>query len=315
MRAVAVEKFKGEPRLMDLPKPEPKEDQLLVKVGAAGLNPFDWKLVDGVLDGVMPHVFPLILGNDAAGVVAGLGAKVSRFRQGDRVFGQFLHAPIGEGTDAEFAVVPESGTVTKIPDGVSDETAAALPTAGMTALAMVESLDLPGGSKVLIVGATGGVGLFTTQIAAAKGFKVLGTASPKDSDRLRSLGATETFDYHQGDLVAQVLRAHPNGVNALIDLASDAAAFTKMTGLVSKRGYALTTVGAANPADLKERGIQGGNFYLQANAALLDRLAALVASKKLVVTIESVVTLESAPAAIAANRRGGARGKTVIRIG
>ena len=79
MRAVAVEKFKGEPRLMDLPDPKPKEDQLLVKVGAAGINPFDWKIVDGALDGVMPHVFPLILGNDAAGVVAGLGAKSLAF--------------------------------------------------------------------------------------------------------------------------------------------------------------------------------------------------------------------------------------------
>jgi NADPH:quinone reductase-like Zn-dependent oxidoreductase len=314
MRAIAVEQLKGEPKLMNLPEPKPKDDQLLVKVTFAGMNPFDWKVADGAMQGVMPNVLPFILGSDAAGVVAAVGPKVSRFAKGDRVFGQFLHAPLGEGTYAEYTVVPESGAVAKIPAALPDEVAAALPTAAMTALAMVDMLELKPGSKVLILGATGGVGLFATQLAAQKGFTVLATAQPKDSERIQTFGAAETFDYHQGDLAAQVSDAHRHGIDAVIDLVSDGPAFKKISGLVSKGGYALTTVGVADTKDLQKRGIQGGNFFLQASAALLQRLAILVESRQLTVSIEAKIELEATPAAIAASRRGGARGKTVIRM-
>lgn len=314
MRAIAVEKLKGEPRLMDLPEPKPKEDQLLVKVSMAGMNPYDWKVADGEMAGMIPNVLPLVLGSDAAGVVATVGTKVSRFSKGDRVFGQFVHAPLGEGTYAEYAVVPESGAVAKIPAAIADGVAAALPTAAMTALAIVDSLDLRPGSKVLIVGATGGVGLFATQFAAARGFTVLVTAGPKDRERIHALGATEAFNYREGDLTARVSSAHRHGIDAVIDLVSDAAAFSKIASLVSKGGYALTTLGVGDAKDLQKRGIRGGNFFLQGNSELLQRLATMVESKELVVPIEATIELEAVPAAIAASRRGGARGKTVIRI-
>jgi NADPH:quinone reductase-like Zn-dependent oxidoreductase len=295
--------------------PQPEEVQLQVKVAVAGMNPFDWKVADGAMEGVMPHVFPLILGGDAAGKVTAVGSKVSRFRQDDRVFGQFVHAPIGQGTYAEFTVVPESGAVTKIPAGVSDEIAAALPTAGMTALSMTDTLQIARGSKVLIVGATGGVGLFATQLAAAKGLTVLGTAGPNDRERLISLGAAETFEQRGEALATQVSRAHPEGIQALIDLVSEPATFASLTRLVTKGGYALTTIGSANTAELEKRGLRGGNFYLKAKADLLDRLLALVERKQLVVAIEAAIALEAVPAAVAASKRGGARGKTLIRIG
>jgi NADPH:quinone reductase-like Zn-dependent oxidoreductase len=314
MRAIAVEKLKGEPRLMDLPEPTPKEDQLLVKVSMAGMNPYDWKVADGEMAGMIPNVLPLVLGSDAAGVVAAVGTKVSRFSKGDRVFGQFFHAPLGEGTYAEYAVVPESGAVAKIPVAVADDVAAALPTAAMTALAMVDSLDLEPGSKVLIVGATGGVGMFAIQFAAAKGFTVLVTGGPKDSERVHALGATEIFDYREGDLTARVSSAHRHGIDAVIDLVSNAAAFTKIMSLVSKGGYALTTLGVGDAKDLQKRGIRGGNFVLQGNPELLQRLATMVENNQLVVPIEATIELEAVPAAIVASRRGGARGKTVIRI-
>jgi NADPH:quinone reductase-like Zn-dependent oxidoreductase len=315
MRAVAVEKLKGEPRLMDLPQPVAKADQLLVKVSAAGINPIDWKLADGMLDGVMPNVLPFVLGVDAAGVVAGIGAHVSRFKKGDRVFGQFLHAPLGEGTYAEYTVVPETAAVAKLPSAVSNEIGAALPTAAMTALAMVDLLELAPGSKVLIVGATGGVGSFATQIAAAKGFTVLVTTGAQDVGRMKQFGAYETYDYRAADLISQISAAHKQGIDALIDVVSDAAAFKKNAGLVSKGGFALTTVGVADQKDLQTTGIKGGNFSLQADAGLLQRLAVLVESGELMVPIEATISLAEASAAIAASRSGRARGKTVIRIG
>jgi NADPH:quinone reductase-like Zn-dependent oxidoreductase len=131
---------------------------------------------------------------------------------------------------------------------------------------------------------------------------------------VHALGATEVFDYREGDLTARVSSAHRHGIDAVIDLVSNAAAFKKISGLVSKGGYALTTLGVGDAKDLQKRGIRGGNFFLQGNPELLQRLATMVENNQLVVPIEATIELEAVPAAVAASRRGGARGKTVIRI-
>jgi NADPH:quinone reductase-like Zn-dependent oxidoreductase len=314
MRAIAVDKVKGDPRLVEIPKPQPKPNQLLVKIATTAINPFDWKVADGILGDAMPYVFPLVLGQDAAGTVAAVGEKVSRFKAGDRVFGQFFHAPIGEGTFAEYAVVPETGAIAVLPKGVSEEIGAAMPTAGMTALALVEALELKPGAGVLIVGATGGVGSFATQLAAAKGYHVLVTAGPEDAERLRGLGAAETFDHQRGDLSAQMKDKYPQGIGGLIDLASGAPAFAVLAQLVHKGGPALTTVGAADANAMQTQGLRGGNFQLRANAQLLHTLAQTVESGRLTVPIEATIALEAVPAAIARSRAGHSKGKTVIRI-
>lgn len=314
MRAVAVEQLKGEPRVLELPAPKPKAEQLLILVAVAGMNPYDWKLADGILAGVMPNVLPFVLGSDAAGTVVAVGSGVSRFKTGDRVFGQFFHVPLGEGTYAEYTVAPEGGAVAALPAAISDEIGAALPTAGMTALALVDALTLPVGSTVLIVGATGGVGSFATQLAAAKGFRVLVTAAGSDQAAMRRLGAAEVFDYHAADLVTQLRSAQGDGLDAVIDLVSDAAGLKKISALVRRGGHLLSTIGATDEQDLRERGLQGGNFFLKGDASLLKRLVGFVESGKLKVPIEATITLDEAPAAIAKGRRGGARGKTVIRV-
>ncbi len=315
MRAIAVDRFKDEPRLVELPIPTPKPDQLLVKILATAINPFDWKLADGLLDGAMPSVFPFVLGQDAAGRVAAVGDAVTRFKVGDRVFGQFFHSPLGEGTFAEYAVVPESTPVVRLPDAIDDRTAAALPTAGMTALAMIQELHFAHGARVLITGATGGVGGFATQFAASRGFRVLATAGAAVAERMRGLGAAETFDARSADLVAQVRRAHPDGIDGLIDLVDDAAEFTALLQLVRKGGHALSTVFAADEQVLRSREIDGGNFSLKASASLLHSLIDAVTSAHVKVQIDSVIALEDAPAAIARSRAGHSRGKTIIEIG
>jgi NADPH:quinone reductase len=315
MRAIAVDKLKGEPRLVEVPKPQPKPDQLLVKVTATAINPFDWKVADGMLAGSVPNVLPFVLGQDAAGTVAAVGDTVTRFKVGDRIFGQFFHIPLGEGTFAEYTVVPETGAIAALPKAVSDEIGAALPTAGMTALGMVEELDLKPGASVLIIGATGGVGGFATQLAAAKGLRVLATAGAADAERMRRLGAAETFDHHQqGDLSAQIRKTHPEGVDGIIDLVSDPTAFAALASLVRKGGPMLSTIGSADEKSLQGKGIRGVNFQLHASARLLQTLASMVESGRLTVPIEATISLEEAPAAIARSRAGHSRGKTVIRI-
>ena len=313
MRAIAVDELQGEPHLIELPEPQPKPDQLLVRVSAAAINPFDWKLADGFLGDAVPNVLPFVLGLDAAGTVVGVGERVTRFKVGDRVFGQFFHTPLGEGTYAEFTVVPETGAVTALPATVSDETAAALPTAGMTAMALIEALDLPAGASLLMVGATGGVGSFATQLAAGLGLRVLVTAGATDDERMRRLGASETFDPAH-DVAAHVRQGHPHGVDGLLDLVSDAEGFSDMAGLVRAGGRALSTLGVADENALEAQGFQGGNFELQANSSLLQSLAESVESGRLAVPIEDVISLEDVPSAIARSRAGDSHGKTVIRI-
>ena len=315
MRAIAVDEFKGEPRLVEVEQPVPKPEQLLVKIAATALNPFDWKVADGMLEGSMPTVFPLILGQDAAGTVNAVGSNVTRFKSGDRIFGQFFHAPVGEGTFAEYAVVPQNGALALLPQEIDFPRAAALPTAGMTALAMVEALELEAGSSVLIVGATGGVGSFATQLAANKSLRVLATAAaPGEGERLRRLGASEIYASRDEALISEVQRNHPQAIDGIIDLVSQTAGLTALARLVRQGGCVLTTVFSADEKTLRARGLRGGNFEVRASSSLLERLVDIVKSGKLTVPIDSTIALAEAPAAISRSRAGHSKGKTIILL-
>ncbi|MCW2918328.1 MAG: alcohol dehydrogenase GroES protein [Actinomycetia bacterium] len=300
---------------MELPTPEPGPGEVLVHLSAAGLNPVDALIAEGMFDGAMPHTFPLVLGVDGAGTVEAIGEGVTHFAVGDRVFGRLIHPPIGQGTYAEYTAGPED-QLAMVPDAVTDAQAAALPMAGMTALGMVDELgrgDLTG-RTVLIVGATGGVGSFATQLAAGRGAKVIVTAKPDAAPRMREFGASEIIDHTLGPVAEQVEAAHPEGVYALIDLVSDGPGFAELAELVQDGGVAQSTMGAADVDTLASRGITGGNFQSVGGQESLDRLAAAVREGSLQVSIDEEVPLADAPAALARNRASGARGKTVILI-
>lgn len=314
MRAVAVRKFHANPELMDVPKPKPSPGEVLVRLTAASVNPIDWKIADGMLEQMMPHAFPLVLGVDGAGIVEEVGNGVSRLAVGDSVYGQFLHSPVGIGTYAEYATVPEGLAISRIPRSLSNLEAAAVPTAGMTALQTAETLGLAKGQTLLIIGATGGVGSFTTQIAASRGVRVIATARADAADRMLSLGAAEIIDYGKGAVAEQVRSLHPKGVNALLDLVNGAAGFTTNATLVRGGGIASSTNGAADADALRGHGVRGVNISTHPTPELLDRLAGEIEAGHVKVPIESKVSLREAPAALARSRAGGARGKTVIVI-
>jgi NADPH:quinone reductase-like Zn-dependent oxidoreductase len=157
MRAIAENEFGGPVTLMNLPIPEIGTDEVLIRVGAAGVNPFDWKVADGVLKGKKEHRFPLILGFDAAGVVERVGADVTRLFEGDEVYGYLSKPVMEEGTYAEHVGAPVA-IVARKPESVGFAEAAALPMPALTAMDLVDAVNLEEGETVLIVGATGGVG-------------------------------------------------------------------------------------------------------------------------------------------------------------
>ncbi|GLZ32656.1 hypothetical protein Lesp02_48440 [Lentzea sp. NBRC 105346] len=153
MWAIAAEQFGGPVRSMELPEPAAGPGELKVRMFAAGVNPFDRKVVDGMMRDSMPHVFPLVPGTDGAGEVV---------ETGERIFGTFFHSPVGVGTFAEYTTVPATNALAPLPDELDPVVAAALPTSGMTALQLSDRLE--GADSVLVVGARGGVGSFLTQL-------------------------------------------------------------------------------------------------------------------------------------------------------
>ncbi|WP_395104389.1 NADP-dependent oxidoreductase [Actinomadura sp. SCN-SB] len=314
MRAIAISELGAAPVPMRLPVMEPGPGEALVRLFAAGLNPADWKIADGMLKDSVPYSFPLILGLDGAGVVDATGPG-ARFPVGEQVFGRFFGVPRGQGTYAEYTIASADDAVVPMPEGMLYTEAAALPTAGMTALTAVEEAGIEKGSdaKVLVVGATGGVGQPTVRLAASRGADVLATARPDAAGRMRELGAADVVDYGEGELVELVRAARPDGLDAIIDLVSDRGEVERLAGLLRPGGVYVSTVWAVNPDSLDAQNVRGVNLDYTPTPELLEHVVALVADGAMEITIEAEVSLEEAPAAIARSRSGGARGKTVIR--
>jgi NADPH:quinone reductase len=317
MRAVAVRKTGDTPEAMELPIPSPEPGEILVKLAAASTNPIDIGIANGSFTGRMEHVYPLILGVDGTGRVESAGEAVRGFRPGDTVHGQFLCAPLGRGTFADYTVVPEfpdSGALQRVPDGVPAQIAAALPTAGMTAIGALDAIGLRSGQSILITGATGGVGVFAVQLAAARGAEVIATARPGADRWIRQLGAAQTADYTSGDIAGQVRRTHPDGIDAVLGLTRDAGSFTGYAGLVRDGGAALSIAFAATQELLASERITATNYMMEDKPGLLARITAEAAAGRITVPIQRTVTLEETPGALAGLVAGGARGKTVVLI-
>ncbi|MEO3822422.1 NADP-dependent oxidoreductase [Actinomadura sp. B10D3] len=319
MRAIAVSEYGATPAPMNLPRPEPGPGEIVVKMIAAGLNPLDWKIAEGMLKDSVDAPFPLILGQDGAGVVDAVGEGVTRLRHGEQVYGSFLGVERGLGSYAEYAVARDEGPVTRIPEGMIYTQAAAVPTAGMTALAMVEEAGIEkaavdAGLTVLVVGATGGVGQCVVQLASRAGAKVIATARADMAGTVRRLGADETVDHSQGDLNGQVLKIQSDGIDVVLDMVSDTRSTEHIAQLLRPGGTYITTTWSVHPDSMESKGLRGVNFEYEPSAELLDRLSALIDAGELRVRVERELPLEKAADALADNRAGGARGKTVLRV-
>jgi len=267
MRAFAIDRFEEPGAVRELPTPEPEEGEVLLHVRAAGMNAFDVAVAKGFIKDAMEHRFPVIPGLDASGVVEAAGAGVDAPSVGDEVYGIVQKPFLGRGTYAEYVAMPAGGATRK-PASLDHLGAAALPTAALTALAAVEMTDPREGQIVLVIGATGGVGSYVTQLAANRGARVVAVARGDYAEYARTLGASDTIDYTAGDLVELVRAAYPGGVDAVIDLAGDKELVARLAELVSSGGALASSVGAVGDALVERRGLRGRN----ANRAGLARL-------------------------------------------
>jgi NADPH:quinone reductase-like Zn-dependent oxidoreductase len=311
MRAITVSSYGASPLVTELPAPQAGPGQVLIATRAAGMNPMDLQIANGGWRDQMPATFPMVLGADLAGTVAEDGPGAARFAPGEEVFGQLLIPPLGSaGTYAQYVVCDQDAPLARIPAGLDPVTAAALPTVGVTALQIAEALAPLDGKIVLIVGAAGGIGSFLTQLTAQAGAHVDAVAPPAEAGRMTGYGAAETVDRAAIPLPDAVARTHPDGIDVLVDVASDAAQFAALAGHVRPGGTALTTRYVADPQTLARAGVTGVNFALSMTAPLLDRLAALVAAGSIVAPPITRISLDDVPAVL--GRR--TEGKTVITM-
>lgn len=309
MRAFAIERFGDGGRVQSMPIPEIGDDELLVRVVAAGLNPLDLKIQDG-LKAAETVRFPFVLGQDAAGVVERVGRNVLRFAPGSQVYGAFWMA----GALAEYVRVPIRAAVAHKPVALGYIDAAALPTPALAAVAAIRAVELKAAETVLIVGATGSVGRHAAQLAHACEAKVIATSRPDAEDTLRAFGVQEFVDYTTDDLVSAVRSKHPEGIDAVIDMVSPWSALARVAEAVRPGGHVASTIHAADVDALRARGITAHNIDVFGATCGLDELARWVDAGALKVTVHRTFPLEATPEALTELRAGHASGKLIVRV-
>ncbi|NML65189.1 NADP-dependent oxidoreductase [Hymenobacter sp. RP-2-7] len=317
MKAVRIHEFGGPEvlRVEDVARPEPAADEILLQVYASGVNPADWVVREGGNDVLHAHLtLPLTLGWDAAGVVAAVGRDVTTFQPGDAVYGE-PNFP-GDGSYAEYLTSRASQFALK-PRSLSFVEAAGVPLAGLTAwTALFEQGRLQAGQRILIQGASGGVGGFAVQFAKAKGAYVIATASAANLDYVRGLGADEVLDYRTQP-VGELVR----GVDVVLEASPvrDNAERVKVVPAL-KPGGIFVTVNLDAPFDeamqaaLAKQQATGELSNNQARGEWLTEIAQLIDAGQVKVFVSQVFPLEQVAEAHRASQTWRTRGKLVLQI-
>jgi NADPH:quinone reductase-like Zn-dependent oxidoreductase len=306
MKAVVVHEYGGPEVLKyeDVARPEPKEDELLIRVNAAGVNPVD--RVARSENQFFNIKLPAIPGYDIAGVVEKTGSKITKFRTGDPIYA-YIALDKGGGY-AEYAVATEREAALK-PKSLTYVDAAAVPLVAQTAWqALVNTAKLGAGQTVLIHGGSGGVGSFAIQIAKARGAKVIATASTANQDLLKQLGADVAVDYTK-----EKFEDVAKDVDVVLDsVGKDTLA--RSYGVVKKGGFIVSIVRDPDRAELEKHGIHGASISVEPNSSELADIGKLIDEKKIKVIVSQTFPLSEAAKAQEQVATGHTRGKIVLKV-
>lgn len=306
MKTIRIHQYGGPEVLsvveMDRPKPGP--DEMLIKIHAAGVNPVDWKIRAGYLKDYFPLTFPATLGFDVSGVIEAAGPEVKQFKPGDEVYAM-LQASDGY---AEYAVIKEGVAASK-PKTLDHAHAAAVPVAALTAWqALFETAQLRAGQTVLIHAAAGGVGSFAVQFAKARGVRVIGTASGKNQSFLRQLGVDQPVDYektrfedvaHDVDMVLDTIGGETQ---------------ERSWKVLRKGGILVSLVGPPAPEQAGQYGVRGVAFSSHASSSDLAEIARLIDAGRVKPIVDTILPLTEARRAHEISQSGHAHGKIVLQV-
>ncbi|MDB5171079.1 MAG: NADPH:quinone oxidoreductase [Candidatus Saccharibacteria bacterium] len=310
MKAVQITKYGGQDAMQvndSVERPTAVEGQVIIEVYAAAVNPFDAKVREGLVGDKFKLNFPAILGGDAAGVVAEIGEGVTGFEIGQEVYGA-ANALGGHGSFAEYTTVV-AGQLASKPKSVDFVTAAALPLVGASAYqALVETMALQAGQKILIHGGAGGIGSVAIQIAKAIGAYVATTAASKDLDFVKSLGADEVVDYTSQDF-SEIFKDY----DAVFDTVGGETN-SKSYQVLESGGTLVSMVAPANDALVAQYGIIYSTQSSRATTERLTNIAELVDAGKLTIHIDTVFPFDQAAEALEYLKTGHPRGKVVIQV-
>lgn len=299
-------------RVEDVPVPEPDTGEVLVQTRFASLNPVDWKIASGQFRLLVRHGLPRTMGSDFSGTVAALGPAVDGWSVGERVMGFVDPFQRPHGSFAEFVPVP-AGFLFRTPDGLADAEAAALAAVGATAVALCKLGRVGPGSRVLVNGASGGVGHVAVQVAKLRGAHVTATASARRRAFLESLGADQIIDY-----AASPVDAWPTGFDSILDCVPSLP--RRQHGrLLRKAGHYASTLPDGLTYTLDPIMNRLGRLHRHAvmlapDAAAMDELRQGVEHGRLRCHIEQEYSLDEVTAAVERSRAGRVAGKLAIRI-
>jgi NADPH:quinone reductase-like Zn-dependent oxidoreductase len=306
MKAIVVHEYGGPEVLKyeDAPRPEPKDNEVLVRMIAAGVNPVDALIRSGKYAKFFGTTLPLIPGYDIAGVVEKTGAKVTKLKAGDSIYAYVMWG----GGYADYAVATEGEAAAK-PKSITFLEAAGVPLAALTAWqALIDAAKLNAGQTVLIHGGSGGVGSFAIQIAKARGAKVIATASTPNQDLLKQLGADVAIDY-----TTTKFEDVAKDVDVVLDsVGKDTLA--RSYGVVKKGGFIATLVAQPDQTELDKHGIRGAPISVKPNSDELTEITKLIEQKKIKPVVSQVLPLAEAVKAQEQAATHHTRGKIVLKI-
>ncbi len=332
MKAFILEKYGKESslRLGEVPEPELRDDEVLVKVHAAGVNLLDSKIKGGEFKLILPYKLPLVLGHDVAGVVVKVGPKVSQFKVGDEVYSRPDDFRIG--AFAELIAIKQDSLAIK-PPALTMVEAASIPLVGLTAWqALIEKANLKPGQKVFIQAGSGGVGTFAIQLAKHLGAFVATTTSAANIDMVKGLGADLVVDYKKDDF-EKILRDYDVVLNS-----QDSETLTKSLNILKPGGKVISISGPPDPAFAKKIGapwlmkqivrmlssgirkkanhrkVDYSFLFMRANGSQLREITALIESGVIRPVVDRVFPFEATAEALAYVETGRAKGKVVIKM-
>ncbi|RDS90653.1 NADP-dependent oxidoreductase [Pseudomonas fluorescens] len=331
MKAFLIDRYgKHQGRLAEVPDPEPGIHDVLVKVHASSVNQLDSKISKGEFKLILPYTFPLIMGNDVAGVVVRVGSGVRTFKPGDEVYARPPDALIGG--FAELIAIEESALALK-PNNTSMEQAAALPLVALTAWqVLVETARVKKGQKVFIQAGSGGVGSIAIQLAKHLGAFVATTTSTANVEWVKALGADVVIDYTQQN-VENLLRDYDVVLNSLgpaelekslrilkpggqlISISGPPTAeFAREQKLSWGLGWIMRLLSSGIRRKARRQGVDYGFVFMRASGAQLQKITALVESGTITPVIDRTFPLEATAEALSYVERGRAKGKVVIKV-